>query len=192
VVFDLALDLGYRLNGYFNPTPISENPFNLAYLGDEIKVDVAQHVGGGFVFPAMGSNSIRESLLKMPSLKDLKFPVLVARNAYVSSKAQLGRGTLIATRSVVHPMAFVGEGSIVNTGAIVEHECSVGHYTHIAPGAILAGSVVLGDRVFIGANATVKEGVVIGRDSVIGAGAVILKDVGPNEVWVGNPGRRIR
>ncbi|MBL7956618.1 MAG: serine acetyltransferase, partial [Flavobacteriales bacterium] len=46
-----------------------------------------------------------------------------------------------------------------------------------------------GDRVDIGANAVVIGPITIGDDALIGAGAVVVKDVPPNCVAVGNPAR---
>lgn len=43
----------------------------------------------------------------------------------------------------------------------------------------------------IGANATIVCGNDIGQYAFIGAGTVIVKEVLPYELWVGNPGRRI-
>ena len=43
----------------------------------------------------------------------------------------------------------------------------------------------------IGANATILPGVIIGENALIGAGSVVLKDVPPNTVWVGNPAKNI-
>ena len=36
------------------------------------------------------------------------------------------------------------------------------------------------------------EGVTIGDGAVIGAGSIVTKDVGPYEIWAGNPARFIR
>lgn len=44
----------------------------------------------------------------------------------------------------------------------------------------------------IGANATVLGGITIGENALIGAGSVVTKDVPANELWVGNPARKIR
>lgn len=44
----------------------------------------------------------------------------------------------------------------------------------------------------IGANATILGGVTIGESALIGAGSVVTKDVPDNELWVGNPARKIR
>lgn len=44
----------------------------------------------------------------------------------------------------------------------------------------------------IGANSTILCGITIGENAMIGAGSVVTKDVGANEVWLGNPARFVR
>lgn len=46
--------------------------------------------------------------------------------------------------------------------------------------------------VWIGARAIILSGVHISTGAVIGAGSVVTKDVGPYEIWAGNPARFIR
>ena len=43
----------------------------------------------------------------------------------------------------------------------------------------------------IGANATIIAGNEIGPYAMVGAGAVVTKNVGSNELWVGNPAKQI-
>ena len=38
----------------------------------------------------------------------------------------------------------------------------------------------------------IKSGVEISDGAVIGMGSVVTKDVGPYEIWAGNPARKIR
>lgn len=52
--------------------------------------------------------------------------------------------------------------------------------------------IVLEDNVWLGGGVIVCPGVRIGENSVIGAGAVVLHDVPPNSVAVGNPARVIK
>lgn len=44
----------------------------------------------------------------------------------------------------------------------------------------------------IGANATILPGVVVGERAMVGAGAVVIEDVPPYTVVVGNPARPVR
>jgi len=52
--------------------------------------------------------------------------------------------------------------------------------------------IVIGKDVFIGANSIILKGVTIGNRSIIAAGSVVTKNVGENEVWGGNPAKKIR
>ncbi|HPA78767.1 MAG TPA: acyltransferase, partial [Kiritimatiellia bacterium] len=52
--------------------------------------------------------------------------------------------------------------------------------------------VEIGDDVFIGANAIILKGVSIGARAVVGAGSVVSRNIGPDEIWAGNPARLIR
>ena len=44
----------------------------------------------------------------------------------------------------------------------------------------------------IGANATILGGITIGEHALIGAGSVVTKNVPANELWVGNPAKKLR
>ena len=50
----------------------------------------------------------------------------------------------------------------------------------------------IGNDVWIGANAFIGSGVTIHDGAVIGAHAVVVKDVPPYAVCVGNPGRVVK
>lgn len=53
-------------------------------------------------------------------------------------------------------------------------------------------SVRIGNDVWLGVRVIVLGGVTIGDGAVIGAGSVVTKNVGPYEIWAGNPARLIR
>lgn len=52
--------------------------------------------------------------------------------------------------------------------------------------------VLICENAFIGAHSLVLKGVRIGKNSIIGAGSVVTKDVPDNEIWAGNPAKRIK
>lgn len=51
---------------------------------------------------------------------------------------------------------------------------------------------IIENDVWIGANVLIKSGVRISNGSVIGMGSVITHDIGPYEIWGGNPAKCIR
>ncbi|QYF84820.1 CatB-related O-acetyltransferase [Brevibacterium sp. PAMC21349] len=50
----------------------------------------------------------------------------------------------------------------------------------------------IGNDVWIGNKVLVKAGVNIADGAVIGMGSVVTKDIGPFEIWAGNPARMIK
>lgn len=77
---------------------------------------------------------------------------------------------------------------------------NVGIYTPCHPidakernkGTEWAKPVTIGDSVWIGGGVTICPGVNIGDDCVIGAGSVVVHDIPPHSVAVGNPARVIK
>lgn len=191
VVIDTALSNNFEIQGYFNLSEISENPYKLPYIGNENDVDVNTIVKSDYIFPATGSNIIRERLVHFIEKKNLKQTLLIAPNASISPLATIGLSTFIGPLAIVNSKAKVGKGCIINSGAVIEHECSIGNYSHVAPKAILTGNVVVGGKTFIGANAVIKQGGIIGNNVIIGAGSVVINNIPDNETWAGNPARRI-
>ncbi len=55
-----------------------------------------------------------------------------------------------------------------------------------------ARPIVIGDNVWLGGGAIVLPGVTIGANTVVGAGAVVVRDLPPDVVAVGNPARVVR
>ena len=52
--------------------------------------------------------------------------------------------------------------------------------------------VEIGNDVWIGAHVLIKSGVKIADGAVVGMGSVVTKDIGPYEIWAGNPAKLIR
>lgn len=54
------------------------------------------------------------------------------------------------------------------------------------------GPIIIGKNVWIGDKATILSNVNIGDGSIIGANSVVTKDIPPNSIWIGNPGRLLK
>lgn len=51
---------------------------------------------------------------------------------------------------------------------------------------------VIGNDVWIGNRVMIKAGVKIADGAVVGMGSIVTKDIGPYEIWAGNPAKFIR
>lgn len=116
------------------------------------------------------------SLLSVPP----EVHVTAVLQPYVTVDAGCERATTIGPRTVLMVRSHVG------------HDAIVGADCEIAPGAVICGYAVIGRGVKIGANAVINPYRMVGTNAQIGSGSVVTKDVPANEVWAGNPARRLR
>lgn len=85
-----------------------------------------------------------------------------------------------------HPLEFVSTSPVFCNGKNVLK-------TNFAVHEFVTGKkTVIGNDVWIGMVAYIKSGVKIDNGAVIGMGSVVTKDVGPYEIWAGNPAKLIR
>lgn len=86
----------------------------------------------------------------------------------------------------------IGERSWLLKNVHVGHDAQIGDDCELAVGTVIAGHAVLEDGVRCGINVSVRPFVRVGKGARLGAGAVVVKDVPPGEVWVGNPAKKLR
>lgn len=192
VVLDSILEQGLHVGGYFAKDFNVEDPYNLEFFGDERADDVSQVLDGNWLFPCIGDNAIRAKVVGFIKSKKFNQLAVIDKTALISPKATIGLSTFVGRNTVINSLAKIGEGVIVNTSAVIEHECVIGDFSHVAPNATLAGNVTLGNKVFFGVGSVAKQGISIGDNSIIGAGSVVISDIPANEVWVGNPARKMK
>lgn len=115
--------------------------------------------------------------------------ILVDPDATIVGLIDLADGVVVAAGARITTGARLGPHTHVNLNATVSRGCDIGGFVTICPGANIAGGVIVEDDVFIGIGAVIKHELVIGTGALIGAGAVVVEDVKPGEVVVGNPAR---
>jgi len=131
----------------------------------------------------------------------------------------IGDDTKVWQFSIILDRAKIGKNCNINAHVFIENDVIIGDNVTIKSGVQIWDGIVLENNVFvgpnvtftndlvprsssfdktyvkkgasIGANATIIAGNEIGEFSLIGAGAVVTKNVGKNEVWVGNPAKKI-
>jgi serine O-acetyltransferase len=121
-----------------------------------------------------------------------------------------GRGWLTAARFLshagrfltgieIHPAARLKPGLFIDhgMGVVIGETAEIGENVTLLQGVTLGGTSLkrekrhptLGDNVVVGAGAKILGAFTIGSGSRIGAGSVVVREVPPNSVVVGVPGR---
>jgi acetyltransferase-like isoleucine patch superfamily enzyme len=103
--------------------------------------------------------------------------------ALIDPSVFLSRTATVGAGCVLYPHCFVGLNARIGNDVVVEDRVVI---------ASLAGSVPIEPDCYLGQACTVRQQVRIGQGSVIGMGAVVIRDVAPGSVIVGNPGRKLR
>lgn len=142
--------------------------------------------------------------------------------AVVEDGAQIGEGTKIWHFAHVRPSASIGRFCNIGKGVYVEgvvgNYCKLQNNVNIYHGVRLEDYVFMGPNstttndlypdatkpewtcvpttiktgAAIGAGSVVVCGIVIGHNALIGAGSAVRTNVPANEIWAGNPAKRLR
>lgn len=124
----------------------------------------------------------------------------------------LARGAVFET--FIHPWTDMGAHNVIGKGDIfysgfgmtvnckigdfctllkcgIGHDVTVGDYATISSNANIMGRVSIGPGVFIGGNVGIGPGVSIGEGAYICLGSMVMNDVAPGAMVMGNPAREI-
>lgn len=116
--------------------------------------------------------------------------VEIQKNAFLGNNIKVSSHTFICEGVTIEDEVFIGHNvsfindkypRAVNAGGELQTEKD----WKVVPTAVKRG-------VTIGTGSTILCGVVIGENAIVGAGSVVVRDVPPNTVVVGNPARVIR
>ncbi len=110
-------------------------------------------------------------------------PPVIAHSATVEAFCTVDAG--------IHDPTMIGERSWLMKGCHVGHDASIGDDCELAPHTVLGGHVLLEDHVRCGIGVLIRPFIRVGEGARLGAGAVVVKDVPPGEVWVGNPAHKL-
>lgn len=108
---------------------------------------------------------------------------IIGDNVEVRSNTCIDRGSLSDT--------IIGDHTKINNLCHIAHNNHIGRNVVIAGCVNVSGSNVIDDDVWIAPNSSIRGFVHLGEGCMVGMGAVVVKNIPPHEVWVGNPARKI-
>ena len=127
-------------------------------------------------------------------------PLFMAGNATVTGDVTIGNHVGIWFGAVIRAdkdRIIIGDRSNIQDNCVVHTSkgfpVTIGSDVSVGHGAILHGCTI-DNRVLVGMGAIILNGAKIGNGSIIGAGTVVTegKDIPPNSVVIGVPGKIVR
>ena len=113
------------------------------------------------------------------------------------AELQIGDRVGISNAAIVcHEKITIGDRTIIGGGTKIYdsnfHSIDYRERGDYAHETVITKPISIGEDVFIGAHSIILKGVTIGDRSIVAAGSVVTKDIPDDEVWGGNPAKRIR
>jgi acetyltransferase-like isoleucine patch superfamily enzyme len=133
--------------------------------------------------------------------------VIVGDHACIRERVAIGERTVVGAGALVENDVTIGARCRIQAGAYVTAYTTIEDDVFVAPRVVTTNDNYMGRTeqrhaqrrgptirrgARIGGGAVILPGVEIGAEAFVGAGAVVLRDVPPRAVVVGNPARRIR
>lgn len=185
VIIEIIENAGNSIKGLFDDDPAKKVLLNYQVTNERSIFDLQ---GVAWII-GIGNNETRK---KVAENHCLSYDNAIDSKATISSRIQIGKGTVIMPGVTINSSTIIGKHSIINTNSSVDHDCILEDYVHISPNATLCGGVIVGEGTHVGAGAVIIPGIKIGKWATIGAGSVIIKDVPDFATVVGNPGKIIK
>jgi acetyltransferase-like isoleucine patch superfamily enzyme len=133
--------------------------------------------------------------------------VIIGDQACVRERCDIGNNVVIGRGSLVENDTVIGEGVSIQANAYVTAYTTIEDDVFIAPCVVTTNDNFMGRTerrhelrhgptirrgARIGGGAVILPGIEIGEEAFVGAGAVVVRDVAPRSVVVGNPARPLR
>jgi sugar O-acyltransferase (sialic acid O-acetyltransferase NeuD family) len=177
-----ATGVGWRLLGFLDddPTLHGTHRSGLPILGGTEEVAV------------LGEAAVVICVVHRLGLPAQRYATIVHPAAQVGAGSVLGPGTVLLAGVCLTADVTLGAHVAVMPQTVLTHDNVVEDFATIASGVRLGGGVRLGHGAYLGSGCLIREFVTVGAGSLVGLGSVVLDDVPPGEVWVGNPARFLR
>lgn len=107
----------------------------------------------------------------------MRFETLIHPSTRVSTRAEIGDGTVLMAGSHVNPDARIGRHCIVRSKVVIDPDSMIADFVHIGANVIIQGDVQIGEGTHIHTGAKITKGIYIGRWCIIEAGAVVMDNV---------------
>jgi sugar O-acyltransferase (sialic acid O-acetyltransferase NeuD family) len=134
-------------------------------------------------------NRVRMRLYRAVKQKGYTCASYVSSRAFVWHNATIGENAFVFENNVLQHQVSIGNNVVLWSGNHIGHRTVIHDHCFVTSHVVISGFCEVGESSFLGVNASLNDGIKVGNDCVVGAGAVVVKDLEPRGVYVGNPAK---
>ncbi len=142
----------------------------------------------------IGDNYLREKICNNVKKGNINiiWEKIISKNCVINENVKIGCGSVVFAGSVINTGTIIGKHSIINTSSSIDHDNIFEDYSSTAPGVVTGGNVKVKKGSFLGLGSKIKHKITISYNTVVGANSFVNKDCLPNNIYFGNPARKIK
>lgn len=121
-------------------------------------------------------------------------------------EAEIGKNCNICANVLIENDVKIGDNVTIKSGVQIWDGVVIEDNVFIGPNVTFTNDLFPRSKVYpekfektiikkgasIGANSTIIAGNTIGENAMVGAGSVVTKDIPDNELWYGNPAKKMK
>lgn len=181
----------YEFCGFINDKTDSKFIGDFPVMGGFADISKLKQQGYCFIsaIHKIGGQELRSKLFDPFFLDEEDFATFIHPLAYVAPDVEIKSGSIVLANASISPGTSIGNMSLIMNNVSIGHNNVIGSNCFFTANSCLGSYLTIGKGVWVGLNSTILGKLTIDDFAAIGAGAVITKDIGKNELWIGNPGR---
>lgn len=139
---------------------------------------------------ANGEPEVREILYNKIKASGYRLTTIYGPGCSVLPGASIGEGCVLS-ECIVSSDVIVEDNVLINNKAIIGHDAVIGPHSFVSAGCFVGGYTKVGRKVYMAPGSMAKDRIQVGESVIISLGAVLLRNVAPQAIMVGNPAKQI-
>lgn len=140
---------------------------------------------------ALGDVNYKKHYVELIKAKGGQFMTIIHPSSHIGGNVKLGEGCIIGYQSQIDCDVTIGDFVNIQTMAVVGHDSIIGDWSIVDCQTFMGGFSTLGNMVSFHTGSKLLPKVSIGDNTVVNAGSIVIHNVKPNAVVMGNPAREL-
>ena len=146
------------------------------------------------IFVALGDGQLnrqRTKIYKYLKNKGYNFANYISSKAFVWKNVEIGENCFILENNTIQPFVKIGNNVTLWSGNHIGHSSVIKDNCFITSHVVISGMCEIGENCFIGVNSCMAANIKISPDCYIAMGSVINKNTIENNIYSGNPAKKM-